>query len=134
MFTYQDFQHGVIGLAYVASKNSRIGGICSPRSNDRLGPRYHNCGLTTYINWGRKLTTLESTLVTAHEIGHNFGSNHDPSRCSARDDDGRFVMYATSVTGAKANNRKFSECSTSQIGSVLQKRMQTCLKPKGKVN
>ena len=68
-YILQDFKHGVIGLAYVASSNSDVGGICSAPGRDGKGPRFHNCGLTTYMNWGRTLTTLEAQLVTAHEIG-----------------------------------------------------------------
>ena len=33
-----------------------------------------NTGLTTLLNFGRKLPQAVSFIVTAHEIGHNFGS------------------------------------------------------------
>lgn len=130
LFTYEDFAHGVIGLAYVANKNTRVGGICSPKSRDQKGQRFHNCGLTTYINWGRTLTTLEAMLVTAHEIGHNFGANHDTPTCVPNGPEGNFIMYATSVTGEKSNNLLFSTCSRHQVGGVLQRRAH-CLKEKG---
>ena len=76
LLTSQDFSHGVVGLAYIANKHFTIGGICSmPRGFSRK--MYQNCGLTSYVNWAHTLTTLEATLVTAHEFGHNFGANHD---------------------------------------------------------
>ena len=41
-------------------------------------------------------------------IGHNFGSNHDPftTECSPSESGGgKFMMYATSVSGLKPNNK-----------------------------
>ncbi|KAJ9070655.1 hypothetical protein DSO57_1005456 [Entomophthora muscae] len=67
--------------------------------------------------------TSESWKVIAHEIGHNFGANHDCDggtcnagnttccECSGCDCKGRFLMTATATTEAA----EFSQCSKSQI-------------------
>ena len=36
-----------------------------------------NTGLTSTVNWGKRILTTEADLVTAHELGHNFGADHD---------------------------------------------------------
>ncbi len=45
------------------------GGICD---NGNL-----NTGLLTSLNYGQVVSPSVSTIVLAHEIGHNFGSEHD---------------------------------------------------------
>jgi len=132
LFTHQDFSGGVVGLAYIASGVSRAGGICS-RVSGFYRRQYENCGLTSYVNWGRTLTTLEATLVTAHEIGHNFGSYHDAdgTECTPDGKAGNYLMNAKSVSGELSNHNKFSKCSRHEIGTVLKNRMGWCLKAKG---
>jgi len=129
LFTYQDFSNGVIGLAYVAGAASySVGGICTQAYKDLIGERWLNCGLSSSMNWRRRLITSEADLVTMHEIGHNFGSNHDPenANCAPTSRDGKYVMYSTSVDGRKKNNDKFSPCSKQDIGKVLDKKINKC--------
>ncbi|XP_015780892.1 PREDICTED: ADAM 17-like protease [Acropora digitifera] len=132
LFTYQDFKDGVIGLAYVGNrKRNAVGGICTEdyfASNEWL---YLNTGLSSTINWGRKLLTEEADIVTAHEIGHNFGSEHDPDtdECAPGDtraEGGKFIMYPASVSGQFQNNKEFSPCSKRRILGVLQSKSQFC--------
>lgn len=56
-------------------------------------------------------------LVTAHEIGHNFGSGHDEvAACTPGDSNGgNFIMFGTSVAGSRPNNLLYSECSRTVI-------------------
>ncbi|CAG2123454.1 unnamed protein product, partial [Medioppia subpectinata] len=86
LFTHRSFDGSVLGLAYVASpRMSSVGGICSPSyygstsSNTAGRNLYLNTGLTTTRNsFGQRIITREAVLVTAHEFGHNWGSEHDP--------------------------------------------------------
>lgn len=51
----------------------------------------------------------EADLVTTHELGHNFGAEHDPDNiayCAPSDDQGgKFVMYPIAVSGDHVNNK-----------------------------
>lgn len=51
----------------------------------------------------------EADLVTTHELGHNFGAEHDPDNipfCAPSDDHGgKFVMYPIAVSGDHINNK-----------------------------
>lgn len=70
-----------------------------------------NIGLSSYksahLKQGR-LLQREAELVTAHEFGHNWGSEHDPqdSPCSPESGPGggNFLMYAYSNQGHDRNN------------------------------
>ena len=132
LFTYREFNSGVVGLAYVAYQNSSYGGICSsPKTKaDDNQWRIYNCGFSTYRNNGRTLSLAEASLVTAHEIGHGFGAHHDNSeikRCTPAGSSGNYVMYPESLKGDKENNALFSYCSKAQVGRVIMNR-NNCLK------
>lgn len=47
--------------------------------------------------------------MTTHELGHNFGAEHDPDDlpdCAPRDDQGgKYVMYPIAVSGDHVNNK-----------------------------
>ena len=62
--------------------------------------------------------------MTAHEFGHNWGSEHDPdsSECSpSASQGGSYLMYTYSVSGYDVNNKKFSPCSLRFIRKVRRK-------------
>ncbi|CAL8286986.1 unnamed protein product [Lota lota] len=136
LFTYQDFDEGTLGLAYVApSKAQALGGLC-PRpyypSPSVRNPSYLNTGLTSTMNFGKTILTKEADLVTTHELGHNFGAEHDPDNlpaCAPTDDHGgKFIMYPIAVSGDQINNKHFSNCSKISIGKTLSFKAPECFK------
>ncbi|KAK2826017.1 hypothetical protein Q5P01_020231 [Channa striata] len=136
LFTYQDFDEGTLGLAYVApSKLNALGGLCPkpyyPSSSVKK-PSYLNTGLTSTKNYGKTILTKEADLVTTHELGHNFGAEHDPDNipyCAPSDDHGgKFVMYPIAVSGDHINNKRFSNCSKISIGKTLRYKAPVCFK------
>lgn len=71
-FTNQDFAEGVVGLA-------NVGTICRAPTNgftssgSGLTVFSTNTGITTTVNFGSTNSELQTLLVFAHEVGHNFG-------------------------------------------------------------
>ncbi|XP_056283325.1 disintegrin and metalloproteinase domain-containing protein 17a isoform X2 [Pseudoliparis swirei] len=136
LFTYQDFDEGTLGLAYVApSKPQALGGLCPKPyypSNSAKKPSYLNTGLTSTKNYGKTILTKEADLVTTHELGHNFGAEHDPDNipyCAPSDDQGgKFVMYPIAVSGDHYNNKRFSNCSKISVGKTLRFKAPVCFK------
>ncbi|XP_066532798.1 disintegrin and metalloproteinase domain-containing protein 17 [Hoplias malabaricus] len=136
LFTYQDFDEGTLGLAYVApAKDGAPGGLCSkvsPQSSNYKQAIYLNTGLTSTKNYGKTILTKEADLVTTHELGHNFGAIHDPDDVQAcapsEDQGGKYVMYPIAVSGDHTNNKLFSNCSKTSIVKMLKHKGQSCFK------
>ncbi|XP_071999659.1 disintegrin and metalloproteinase domain-containing protein 17 isoform X1 [Engystomops pustulosus] len=135
LFTYQDFDMGTLGLAYVGShKPNTHGGICPKayRSESSQKAIYLNTGLTSTKNYGKTILTKEADLVTTHELGHNFGSEHDPDSmedCAPSEDrGGKYVMYPIAVSGDHQNNKMFSICSRESILRTLMNKAALCFK------
>uniref|UniRef100_A0A8C5BU92 ADAM metallopeptidase domain 17 n=1 Tax=Gadus morhua TaxID=8049 RepID=A0A8C5BU92_GADMO len=83
--------------------------------------------------WDVKRLLEEADLVTTHELGHNFGAEHDqdntPEGCAPSEDQGgKYVMYPIAVSGDHVNNKLFSECSRRSIVKRLRLRAPTCFK------
>uniref|UniRef100_A0AAX7VN49 ADAM metallopeptidase domain 17 n=1 Tax=Astatotilapia calliptera TaxID=8154 RepID=A0AAX7VN49_ASTCA len=137
LFTYQDFDEGTLGLAYVApSKADIAGGLCSKGESRGSGVIYLNTGLTSTKNYGKTILTKEADLVTTHELGHNFGAEHDPDKpeCAPREDQGgKYVMYPIAVSGDHVNNKMFSDCSKRSIVKRLRLKAPSCFKER-KIN
>ncbi|XP_008115827.1 disintegrin and metalloproteinase domain-containing protein 17 isoform X1 [Anolis carolinensis] len=135
LFTYQDFDMGTLGLAYVGSQRPNShGGICPKAySNSANGKdMYLNSGLTSTKNYGKTILTKEADLVTTHELGHNFGAEHDPDgmpECAPTEDQGgKYVMYPIAVSGDHENNKMFSNCSKVSILRTIETKAPECFK------
>ncbi|XP_037101457.1 disintegrin and metalloproteinase domain-containing protein 17-like isoform X2 [Syngnathus acus] len=137
LFTYQDFDDGTLGLAYVAPIKADIpGGLCSkgcPSTSTDADPHrliYLNTGLTSTKNYGKTILTKEADLVTTHELGHNFGAEHDndPDCAPQEDQGGKYVMYPIAVSGDQLNNKVFSKCSKRSIVKRLRSKASSCFK------
>uniref|UniRef100_A0A3Q2CU81 ADAM metallopeptidase domain 17a n=1 Tax=Cyprinodon variegatus TaxID=28743 RepID=A0A3Q2CU81_CYPVA len=130
LFTYQDFDKGTLGLAYVAPPRNTP--LAYYPSHSAKKPSYLNTGLTSTKNYGKTILTKEADLVTTHELGHNFGAEHDPDNllnCAPSDDEGgKFVMYPIAVSGDHVNNKRFSDCSKASVGKSLQLKAPMCFK------
>ncbi|XP_063706885.1 ADAM 17-like protease [Culicoides brevitarsis] len=131
LFTDLKFEGGILGLAYVGSpRRNSVGGICTPEYFKNGYTLYLNSGLSSSRNhYGQRVITREADLVTAHEFGHNWGSEHDPdhAECSpSASQGGSFLMYTYSVSGYDVNNKKFSPCSLRSIRKVLQAKSGRC--------
>lgn len=87
--------------------------------NNTVVSEYFKNGYTLYLNsglsssrnhYGQRVITREADLVTAHEFGHNWGSEHDPdiSECSpSASQGGSYLMYTYSVSGYDVNNKVY---------------------------
>nr|XP_033792600.1 disintegrin and metalloproteinase domain-containing protein 17 isoform X1 [Geotrypetes seraphini] len=136
LFTYQDFEMGTLGLAYVGNyKLNTHGGICPKayESDDTDKAIYLNTGLTSTKNYGKTILTKEADLVTTHELGHNFGAEHDPDNTAencapSEDNGGKYVMYPIAVSGDHENNKLFSSCSRESILRTLKNKASICFK------
>jgi len=103
LFTGQILDGQTVGVAY-------IGTLCHPR---------FGVGLTE-----ARRTAIIDSLVAAHEIGHNFGADHDgdpEGSCPDAPDD-QFIMAAT-VNGGNT----FSECSKSIM--LAEAAAASCISP-----
>jgi len=131
LFTDIKFEGGILGLAYVGSpRRNSVGGICTPEYFKNGYTLYLNSGLSSSRNhYGQRVITREADLVTAHEFGHNWGSEHDPDvpECSpSASHGGSYLMYTYSVSGYDVNNKKFSPCSLRFIRKVLVAKSGRC--------
>ncbi|KAG7300212.1 hypothetical protein JYU34_015770 [Plutella xylostella] len=131
LFTDLKFEGGILGLAYVGSpRRNSVGGICTPEYFKNGYTLYLNSGLSSSRNhYGQRVITREADLVTAHEFGHNWGSEHDPdvAECSPpASQGGSYLMYTYSVSGYDVNNKRFSPCSLRSIRKVLQAKSGRC--------
>ena len=106
IFTNRNFG-SVLGVAFVS-------GVCDGRAG-----RSFNTG---FIVSSKRTAQFNTDLTFAHEVGHNFGSNHDQrGSCLGSRTRGGFLMSPTASATAKPNNNRFSSCSRRDINNVLSR-------------
>jgi len=102
LFTGRDLDGATVGVAFT-------GGLCSPR---------YGAGLTQVSG-----SSGIDSLITAHEMGHNFGASHDGEGQCASTPVGQYIMSPSVNQGATT----FSQCSLDAILPRLQD--ASCLLP-----
>ncbi len=119
-FTARDFSTGTLGLAWVASDSGSVGGVCENSASIQGVKKSLNTGIVTINNYNSRVPEVVTLLTFTHEVGHSFGSGHDPEgACSPGGTNGNYIMYSRATTGLLPNNKVFSSCSLSQMGTVL---------------
>uniref|UniRef100_A0AAX7TPX9 Disintegrin and metalloproteinase domain-containing protein 10 n=1 Tax=Astatotilapia calliptera TaxID=8154 RepID=A0AAX7TPX9_ASTCA len=136
----EDFDDGVLGLAWVGAPSGSSGGICEKSKLYSDGKKKSlNTGIITVQNYASHVPPKVSHITFAHEVGHNFGSPHDsgsectPGESKSQDkkEKGNYIMYARATSGDKLNNNKFSLCSIRNISQVLEKKRNNCFVESG---
>ncbi|XP_035228657.1 disintegrin and metalloproteinase domain-containing protein 10 homolog [Stegodyphus dumicola] len=134
---YRSYPSSDIGQAFKASHGlgTAPGGICQkPLKVHSLTGTVNqalNIAVVTIRNSnGDTLPMQISLLAVAHEIGHGFGSGHDPAHsleCSPGSEKGFYLMHPKTVAGRKPLSQYFSPCSRKDINKTISTRGE-CLK------
>lgn len=101
LVTGRDLLDTTVGVAY-------LGGVCATQ---------HAASLSQTVD-----STYYSSLVFAHELGHNFGAPHDGRNDSPCLSAGTSYLMAPTISG----NSNFSQCSLEQMAPVVA--AATCLR------
>lgn len=125
LLTYRNFVNGQLGLAFTAGPSH--GGVCETfrkQREDLYGyedetMKSLNTGVITLQRSDRQVSELLAAATFAHEIGHSFGSSHDPKECQGNQEDGTYLMYESGSLGTKKNNMVLSSCSVKDMALNL---------------
>lgn len=113
-FTGRDLV-GLLGLAWIAQVGGNWG-VCGT---------VNNTGIVSIIRSNNRELELSTKLTLSHELGHNFGAQHDSYSSGCLSDSypggtaGNYIMYPYSQSGTLANNNKFSSCSIISMSKVV---------------
>eukprot|EP00731_Ephydatia_muelleri_P022654 Em0015g237a len=132
LFTYRVLSNGLLGLNNIASPSATTtGGICSTSFfSSSSGTRIiYNTALSSYTSSSNPLVFVEEVLVTGHEIGHSWGSYHDPATTPSCSN--VFIMNQYAQDGSQPTHKMFSNCSRTSIGAVLSAKAQNCFTVRG---
>jgi hypothetical protein len=102
LFTGRDLDSTTVGIAYIGALCSSFAG--AGLSEGRRGP-------------------LTDSLIAAHEIGHNFGADHDGDPGGSCPDTPTTFLMAPSINGSN----QFSQCSKDQM--ALEVAAASCITP-----
>eukprot|EP00094_Tigriopus_californicus_P013900 TCALIF_13453-PA protein Name:"Similar to Adam17 Disintegrin and metalloproteinase domain-containing protein 17 (Mus musculus)" AED:0.04 eAED:0.04 QI:0/0.33/0/0.5/0/0/4/0/249 len=107
MLTYQEFLYDAQGISYVKA-------LCSTKQR--------NFGITSLFNNGKESPYEQYATAFVHELGHNFGANHDDEvNCNTN--------YIMNSKYTKTNRNFFSDCSKQSIKA----HMTECFKVKSPI-
>eukprot|EP00731_Ephydatia_muelleri_P036505 Em0267g3a len=84
----------------------------------------YNTALSSYTSSSNPLVFVEEVLVTGHEIGHSWGSYHDPATTPSCSN--VFIMNQYAQDGSQPTHKMFSNCNRTSIGAVLSAKAQNC--------
>jgi len=100
IFTHRDFPSGVQGLAW---RNT----VCESR---------FNTGFITFLNHQQEANEKDMVMTLAHEIGHNFGAQHDEdTQCAPQGNN--FIM---AESGSNDKDLQFSPCSLHDMNTRME--------------
>ena len=102
LFTGRDLDETTVGIAYVGALCNSFAG--AGLSEGRRGP-------------------ITDSLIAAHEIGHNFGADHDGDPGGSCPDAPTTFLMAASINGSN----QFSQCSKDQM--ALEVAAASCITP-----
>ncbi len=108
LITGKSLEAGVAGVGYV-------GALCDSTRGVSLSEGDRNGGLDGFA----------SSLIMAHEIGHNFGAPHDGETGSACASTPQNFLMAPQYNGSPT----FSQCSLAQMAPVIAGARGKCITP-----